>query len=121
MEAHLVHATDDGELAVISVMFSSGFNDNPFLAKIMPKLPLTKGVKKNLVKENLNAFDIMPDDKNFYRFNGSLTTPPCSEGVLWLVLKNPVPISENQLNAFRKVLGNNNRPVQPRNARAILK
>ena len=121
MEAHLVHATDSGELAVVAVMFSGGFNDNPFLAKFMSKLPLKKGDKHSLVKENLNVFDMLPDDKNFYRFNGSLTTPPCTEGVLWLVLKNPVPISDNQLNAFRKVLGNNNRPIQPKNARAFLK
>jgi carbonic anhydrase len=120
MEAHLVHSTDDGELAVISVMFSGGFNDNKFLAKFMNKLPLTKGVKNDLVKENLNAFDMMPEDKHFYRFNGSLTTPPCSEGVLWLVLKNPVPISDNQLMKFRRVLGNNNRPTQPINTRIIL-
>lgn len=121
MEAHLVHATDSGALAVVAVMFSGGFNDNPFLAKFMAKMPLTKGAKNDLIKENLNAFDMLPDDKNYYRFNGSLTTPPCSEGVLWLVLKNPVPISDNQLNAFRKVMGKNNRPVQPKNARAFLK
>jgi len=120
MEAHLVHATDDGELAVISIMYSGGFNDNPFISKFINKLPLTKGSKNSLVKENLNAFDMMPEDKHFYRFNGSLTTPPCSEGVLWLILKNPVPISNAQISKFQNVLNHNNRPVQPINARTIL-
>ncbi len=64
----------------------------------------------------------MPDDKAYYRFNGSLTTPPCSEGVWWHVMKNSVSVSDEQVAAFLHAVHHaNNRPVQPVNARQVLK
>ncbi|WP_200762632.1 carbonic anhydrase [Nitrosophilus alvini] len=120
MEAHFVHASDKGELAVISVMIKEG-KANPSLQAIVDNMPAHTGDKNSLKKYKLNAADLLPANKDYYRFNGSLTTPPCSEGVRWLVMKEPVEASKEQLKAFEKVMGKNNRPLQPINARVILK
>ncbi len=120
MEAHFVHADEDGNLAVIALMFKEG-KANPALQTILDNMPQHAGDKHDLSTTKLNALSLLPEDKDYYRFNGSLTTPPCSEGVLWIVMKHPVEASKTQLEAFSKVLGKNNRPVQPINSRAILK
>ncbi|NPA87271.1 MAG: carbonic anhydrase family protein [Epsilonproteobacteria bacterium] len=120
MEAHFVHSTKDGELAVVAVMFKIG-KYNPALQKLVDNMPKKPGVKNNLCPANLKAKDLLPKSLEYYRFNGSLTTPPCSEGVRWFVLKQPVEVSEKQIKAFEKVMGKNNRPLQPINARVILK
>ncbi len=120
MEAHFVHSTKDGELAVVAVMFKVG-KFNPALQKLIANMPRRAGNEMNVCKANLRAKDLLPVDLSYYRFNGSLTTPPCSEGVRWFVLKEPVEISSKQLKEFEKVMGKNNRPIQPINARVILK
>lgn len=120
MEAHLVHADKDGNLAVVGVMFSEGVS-NPFLAKLWEKMPAKKD-EKNALAAGLNVSQLLPADKDYYRYNGSLTTPPCTEGVRWLVLKKPATVSKGQVEAFTKIMGHpNNRPVQSVNARPILK
>ena len=118
MEAHLVHAADDGSLAVVAIMFREGeFNSE--LEKAWSQMPQQAG-EKQLLKKPVNVQALMPEDLDYYRFNGSLTTPPCSEGVRWLVLKQPVTASAQQLETFRSVMGHpNNRPVQPLNARQV--
>jgi carbonic anhydrase len=120
MEAHFVHADKDGNLAVIALMFKEG-KVNSALQTILDNMPQNAGDEHNLSATKLNAISLLPENKEYYRFNGSLTTPPCSEGVLWIVMKHPVEASKAQLEAFSKVLGKNNRPVQPVNSRAILK
>jgi len=120
MEAHFVHASEKGELAVISVMIKEG-KANASLQTIVDNMPTHAGDKNSLKKHKLNAADLLPASRDYYRFNGSLTTPPCSEGVRWLVMKEPVEASGAQLKAFEKVMGKNNRPLQPINARVILK
>ncbi len=118
MEAHFVHQDKDGNLAVLAVMFKEG-EANPELDKIIASLSPKMGVDTPL-KNQANASALMPMDVDYYRFNGSLTTPPCSEGVLWAVFKKPVTASKAQINAIAKEIGNpNNRPVQPINARLI--
>ena len=63
----------------------------------------------------------MPRPKDYYRFGGSLTTPPCTEGVVWLIMKTTMTVSQQQINAFKAVMGaNNNRPVQPLNGRMVI-
>ena len=119
MEAHLVHADKDGNLAVIAVMFVEG-DENKTLAKAWPYLPKNAGDKRAL-SPPVTAEDLLPVNRDYYRFNGSLTTPPCSEGVLWLVMKQPVSASMLQIRAFVDLMHYpNNRPVQPTNARAVL-
>lgn len=119
LEGHLVHADKDGNLAVVAVMFAEGAA-NPLLAKLWPSMPVKAGGKASL-PTGLDVAPMLPGNHDYYRFNGSLTTPPCSEGVWWLVLKNPVTVSKAQVEQFSKTLGfANNRPVQPVYARPVL-
>jgi carbonic anhydrase len=120
LEAHLVHADKDKNLAVIGVMFEKG-EENSALAQAWKKMP-EKGGEKESLSENVAAEGILPTDRDYYRFNGSLTTPPCSEGVRWLVMKNPITVSEEQIEKFAHVMHHpNNRPIQKVNARPVLK
>ncbi len=120
MEAHFVHADAQGNLVVVGVMFAPGLDDNPALAAYWRHMPTAQGGHSAL-KTPQNAGDLLPASRAaYYRFNGSLTTPPCSEGVKWVVLKSPVKASEAQIDRFRKVIGENNRPIQPLNARVIV-
>lgn len=120
LDAHFVHADSNGHLAVIGVFFEEG-EENSAIAKAWQQLPTNAGEKKALV-EQIYPRAMMPSEGDYYRFSGSLTTPPCSEGVLWLVLKEPITASKEQIQAFQNAVGHaNNRPVQPVNARAILR
>jgi len=120
MEAHFVHADTNGNLAVIAVMFKEG-KENQTLHSILDHMPLHPGDHHNLCSIKLNAASLLPSNQNYYRFNGSLTTPPCSEGVRWIVMKTPVEASKEQLEVFAHILGKNNRPIQPLDARTVLK
>ncbi len=119
LEAHFVHATKDGKLAVIAVLFKEGAM-NPTLAKIIKAFPLQKDkpVKLELSKEYIDV--LMPPKHDYYKTMGSLTTPPCSEGVTWIIFKNPQTASKAQIEAIHKEINqNNNRPIQPTNGREI--
>ncbi len=119
MEAHLVHADKEGNLAVVAVMIEEGAA-NPALERAWKQLPEHAGDKASLSAE-VDVNNILPVNRDYYRFNGSLTTPPCSEGVRWFVMKNTVTASKAQIDAFKKVMQHaNNRPVQPVNARPVL-
>ena len=119
LEGHLVHSDKDGNLAVVAVMFEEGAA-NPLLAKLWPAMPAKAGDKAAL-PAGLGVSPMLPGNHDYYRFNGSLTTPPCSEGVWWLVMKKPATVSKAQVEQFPKTLGfDNNRPIQPVNARPVL-
>lgn len=120
LEGHFVHADDKGNLLVIAVMFKEGPKDNKALEQLSMQLPAKAGEKVELAPA-FDAMSLLPKKRTYYRFNGSLTTPPCSEGVRWFVMKTPVMISKAQIDAFKAGIGQeNNRPVQPVNARVIL-
>jgi len=121
LEAHFVHATDDGKLAVVAVIFNYG-DKNPILDKIWSKFPNLKvGEAKDIALSAKDIKALLPEDKKYYHFMGSLTTPPCSEGVKWFVLKNPLTVSKEQINSFFSQFSfPNNRPIQPTNGRDIL-
>jgi carbonic anhydrase len=120
MEAHLVHADKDGNLLVLAVMIKEGVA-NKALAEFWPAIPKNAGESAPLPRPFLAA-RLLPADHHYYRFNGSLTTPPCSEGVRWLVLKAPVSASKEQIEAFEHVMHHpNNRPLQAVNARPVLR
>ncbi len=120
MEAHFVHADKDGNLAVIAVLFKTG-EKNAELEKAWAHMPEKSGEKYELPK-SIDANILLPHDRDYYRFNGSLTTPPCSEGVWWFVMKHLDTASKEQINKFSRTMHHpNNRPVQPANARLILK
>ena len=119
LEGHLVHADKDGNLAVIAVMFEEGAA-NPLLTKLWQMMPAKVG-EKIALPAGLSVSLMLPSERNYYRYNGSLTTPPCTEGVWWLVLKRPATVSKEQVQQFSKALGfANNRPVQPVIARPVL-
>ena len=122
LEAHFVHASKDGELAVVAVMFEQS-KENKILKKICKKIFSNphKAASCALTEKDINT--LLPVNKAYYRFDGSLTTPPCSEGVRWLVLKDYSHVSAAQAKKFVNVMmkGRNNRPVQPLNARKVLK
>ena len=116
--AHLVHTNDAGDLAVVAVLFKRG-RDNAALAPVFASLPSTAGEKRAAAAE-FDAASLLPAQRAYYGYMGSLTTPPCSEGVRWHILKQPVEVSPGQLAAFRKLYRMNARPVQPLNGRVIV-
>jgi len=117
MEMHLVHKNDQGELAVVAVFLKAG-EVNSQLNKFWKEMPAS--VDKKMLQASINPKDLLPANKAFYHFKGSLTTPPCSEGVNWFVLKNTVDVSKDQVSKFLAVIGNNARPVQANNGRFVL-
>jgi carbonic anhydrase len=118
MVAHLVHQNAEGRLAVIAVLMESGMQ-NGFLAGVWPYLPLESGREITLAEVTIDVMTLLPESHAYFAYMGSLTTPPCSEGVLWLVMKTPVPISPGQAAVFAKLYKMNARPVQPANGRLI--
>ncbi len=120
LEAHLVHADQSGNLAVVAVMFVEG-EANTTLATAWSRMPEHAGDTHELTPP-IAAEGILPSNRDYYRFNGSLTTPPCSEGVRWLVMKSSISTSRDQIEVFSHAIHHpNNRPVQRVNARPILK
>lgn len=119
LEAHFVHADADGNLAVLAVMFERQAT-NISLDELWKLMPRNAGGKAPLGRP-FDAATLLPPSLDYYRFSGSLTTPPCSEGVRWLVLKEPVSVSSIQVEKLVDVLGHaNNRPIQPLNARVVI-
>ena len=120
LEGHLVHADKDGHLAVIGVLYQLGDAD-PAIAQVWAASPKEAGTSQALATP-VDPKALLPKDRDYYAFSGSLTTPPCTEGVRWMVLKAPLTVSQEQV-AFleQAVHGHNNRPVQPVNARLILR
>lgn len=120
LEGHFVHADREGNLAVIAVMY---WVESPLreLDKAWKHMPAHAGEKKALPAA-VNADALLPKRRGYYRFAGSLTTPPCTEGVRWLVMKTYKEIAREQVEAFTRVMHHpNNRPVQPLHARTVLK
>jgi carbonic anhydrase len=119
LEAHFVHTDSKGNLAVISVMYTEG-KENAGLAKLWAQLPTEEG-KPIALKNRVIASELIPINRGYYRFSGSLTTPPCSEGVRWLLLKTPLTVSKEQIEAFKHAVHHdNNRPVQALNGRVVV-
>jgi len=120
LEAHFVHVNKNGEIAVIAVLYELG-DANTALQKIFDAMPHQAGEKTPITLDSATIDTLLPKEKAYYYFNGSLTTPPCSEGVKWMVLKSYQTISKEQLKQFTNVIEGNNRPVQPINARKVIK
>ena len=120
MEAHFVHQNKaTGDVVVLAVLMSSG-NINPTLDDIWHKIPYDDDGESEVSDLIINALQLLPENKNqYYRYQGSLTTPPCSEIVTWLILKQPVEVSKLQIARFLEVIGTNARPVQNLNHRSI--
>jgi len=120
LEGHLVHEDKDGNLAVVAVLYREGAA-NSLLEKLWSAIPGKEGEKAPL-PQGLDVARLLPKSRDYYRFNGSLTTPPCSEGVWWLVMKEQPTVSKAQVERLTKALGfANNRPIQPTYARPVLR
>ena len=117
MEAHFVHKNEAGELGVFGVMMKLGA-ENPVIQSIWENIP-APGEQTASETVAVNAASLFPADLGYYTYEGSLTTPPCSEGVYWHVLKTPVEISQEQLVAFQSLFPVNARPVQPLHERVV--
>lgn len=119
LEAHMVcRSVWRNEYIVLGVLFEEGAS-NPFLAQFVDHLP--DGAGKSFEDEDLtySAFDLLPEDTSYFTYMGSLTTPPCSEVVNWIVMENKVQATATEIEAFTKILKDNYRPVQPLNGRII--
>ncbi|MBL1274800.1 MAG: carbonic anhydrase family protein [Ectothiorhodospiraceae bacterium] len=119
MEMHLVHKSEKGQLAVVGVFMKMG-KENAVISEAWKHMPIKAGDTDTIASVSINAADLLPEGKAYARFNGSLTTPPCSEGVRWMVMKQPIELSSSQVKQFAKVVGENARPVQPLNSRFVL-
>lgn len=117
-EIHFVHADKQGNLAVIGVFVTEGAA-HPTISQLWQQLP-TKAGEDNKLTGSINASTLLPAKHGYDYYQGSLTTPPCSEGVRWLVMKDPITMSAEQLASLKKAIGfANNRPVQPLNGRVV--
>jgi carbonic anhydrase len=116
LNAHLVHASSAGQVRVIGVNFKVGA-PNAYLNSFWSKLPAKKNESAKV--QLLSLTGLLPSSLVYYTYSGSLTTPPCTEGVQFFILKEPVTIAAKQLATFVKLYPLNARPVQPLNGRVI--
>jgi len=116
MVAHFVHKSAAGKLAVIGVLLSEGA-ENESVKMIWANAPKEEGPEKVVAESTFNPAAMLPKRLHYYSFEGSLTTPPCTEGVTFYILKTPTTISRAQVDAFPFKM--NARPVQPLNGRHI--
>ena len=115
-----MHRAATGERGIVVALFKEG-RENRALSELMPHLPIEPDQRSRVENVLINARDFMPDDKSYYRYAGSLTMPPCTEGVSWYVLKESIEASAEQIDLLRGVLGGDNaRPLQSRGNRLIL-
>lgn len=118
MELHVVHQNDDGERAVVGVLIEEG-TANSVLAPVFENLPTEQSAPMEVEGEEVDLGAVLPDDLAAWRYDGSLTTPPCSEGVRWHVVETPITASATQIDAFTAIFDNNSRPTQSANGRPI--
>lgn len=118
MVAHLVHKADDGQFAILAVLLERG-TENSFIQTLWNNMPLEKNLPVAPPTTTIDLNTLLPSSRNYYTYMGSLTEPPCSEGVLWLVMKQPVQVSQDQINIFSRLYKNNARPIQPSGGRLI--
>ena len=118
LEVHFVHKTEGGKLAVVGLLFEEG-PENAALTPYWNRMPRSSGTPVDLGRGGVDIRKVIPARLDVYRYAGSLTTPPCNEGVHWLVLKEHSTASPAQIEAFRALMRHNNRPVQPLSGRAV--
>lgn len=118
MVAHLVHRDAEGRLGVVAVLLQPG-KPNPALDPVLAHLPQRAGETITVEGLEIDLAKLLPAERRYYDFEGSLTTPPCSEGVHWMVLTQPVTVSPQAIRAFRNLYPANARPVQPLNGRKV--
>jgi carbonic anhydrase len=117
MVVHLVHKSVDGRVAMVAVLLDKG-SAQPVVQMVLNNLPLEKGDEVT-ARALLDLNALLPTDRRYYTYMGSLTEPPCSEGVLWMVMKTPVQVSPEQIAIFSRLYPMNARPIQSASGRII--
>ena len=112
MSLHLVHADQKGDTAVVAVLLARG-EENPVVQEAWNDLPKKKETEERFDNVQVNATGLLPSDRGYYTYAGSLTTPPCTENVTWFVLKHPVTISDEEIERFSRLYRYDARPTQP--------
>jgi carbonic anhydrase len=118
MSLHLVHKDEQGKLAVVALLFDQG-PPNAVVQNVWNNLPLERG-DANPAREALELAALLPNDRRYYTYMGSLTTPPCSEGVQWIVMRTPQSLTAEQIAIFSRIYPMNARPLQSAAGRRIL-
>lgn len=119
-EIHIVHQGEHGKVVVIAVFIKEG-KANPALSRIINNTPGGKGKSITVPNNGINPISFLPHNRSYYSFDGSLTTPPCVEGIQWIVMKQPITASAEQIKKLSQVIGiENARPLQADNERKIL-
>jgi carbonic anhydrase len=118
MSLHLVHKDSSGRLAVVGVLLGKG-PAHPAVQTVWNNLPLERN-EEAPARSQLDPAHLLPDDRRYYTYMGSLTTPPCSEGVLWVVMRTPVTVTAEQVELFARIYPMNARPAQPVAGRRIM-
>ena len=119
MESQFVHEDAKGDKLIVAVLYDVGVAD-PMLGSLWTYLPPDPGQPLPLSDLLINAQDLQPATNDFYVYSGSLTTPPCTEGVTWMIYSSPLSVSAEQADAFERLIGPNARPVQPQDNRDYL-
>jgi carbonic anhydrase len=117
MVLHLMHQASDGEVAGVAVLLKVG-RANATIQQVWEHMPASEG-QQEVAGLELNPADMLPHDTGYYVYMGSVTAPPCTEGVKWFVLKTPVDISAAQVAAFARLYPHDVRPLQPLNGRVV--
>lgn len=120
MELQLVHRDPQGQLAIVAVPMKAGRRVNTTLSRIWDHMPAAGGTSFYDRQSGINPLFLLPTNRSYFSYPGSLTEPPCTEGVEWFVLTEPVEVDESYLHRLRQVIGHNARPVQPLNGRPVI-
>ena len=118
MAAHLLHKSPSGQLLAVVVLFRLGA-ENPLLASLLPLIPAKADGDHSVADARVDARALLPGSRAYYRYPGSLTAAPCTEGVDWLVMKQPLTLSAAQLARYRQRFADNARAVQTLNQRVV--
>jgi carbonic anhydrase len=118
MVLHLMHKSGDGKVAGVAVLLKAG-SANPTIRQLWEYMPKTESKSQEIAGVEVNPANLMPHDTGYYTYMGSQTAPPCTEAVTWFVLKSPVDISPEEINAFAKLYPHDVRPPQPLNGRIV--
>ncbi|HVZ84369.1 MAG TPA: carbonic anhydrase family protein [Terracidiphilus sp.] len=119
LDVHLIHKSADGKIAIIAIRFAMERGDpNSLLAALWPHLPRTAGATEK-VTGYINPGGFLPEDRGYWTYTGSLTAPPCTEGVQWYIIQQPLTVSLEQLHEFQSIFRMNSRPLQDAHGRHI--
>jgi carbonic anhydrase len=118
MVAHLMHQSSDGKVAGVAVLLQAG-RANAIVQQLWEHMPKTPGKEEVIAGVEVSPAGLLPRDTSYYTYMGSLTAPPCTEGVTWFVLKTPMDISAEEISAFAALYPHDVRPLQPLNGRVV--